>query len=81
MTSLHTLGGETMGTSWSVRLSAARDADLRALHAGIEAQLALVVRQMSTWERDSDISRYNRANAGQWLSIPAEYSPRSWPVH
>ncbi|MEN9310479.1 MAG: hypothetical protein RLY77_604 [Pseudomonadota bacterium] len=74
MTSLHTLGGETMGTSWSVRLSAARDADLRALHAGIEAQLALVVRQMSTWERDSDISRYNRANAGQWLSIPAEFT-------
>lgn len=74
MTSLHTLGGETMGTSWSVRLSAARDAGLRALHAGIEAQLALVVRQMSTWESDSDISRYNRADAGQWLPIAPEFT-------
>jgi len=71
---LHTLGGETMGTTWSVRLAAARDADLRALHAGIEAQLALVVRQMSTWDNDSDISRYNRADAGQWLSVPPEFA-------
>src|SRR5690606_36033705 len=28
------------------------------------------VRQMSTWEADSDISRYNRADAGAWLAIP-----------
>jgi thiamine biosynthesis lipoprotein len=71
---LHTLGGETMGTTWSVRLAAARDADLRALHAGIEAQLALVVRQMSTWEPGSDISRYNRAAAGDWQSVPPEFA-------
>ena len=68
-----TLGGETMGTSWSVRLVAARDADLHALHAGIETQLGLVVRQMSTWEADSDISAYNRADAGSWHAIPAEF--------
>lgn len=74
MTSFHTLGGETMGTSWSVRLSAARDADLRALHIGIETRLALVVRQMSTWEADSDICRYNRAEAGQWLQVPPEFA-------
>jgi thiamine biosynthesis lipoprotein len=71
---LHSLGGETMGTSWSVRVTAARDADLRALHAGIEAQLARVVRQMSTWEPDSDISRYNRAAAGEWLSVPPQFA-------
>ncbi|MFT4180053.1 MAG: FAD:protein FMN transferase [Thermomonas sp.] len=71
---LHTLGGESMGTRWSVRLTAARDADLRALHAGIEARLALVVRQMSTWEAGSDISAYNRADAGTWQSIPPEFA-------
>ena len=70
---LHSLGGETMGTSWSVRLVAARNADLHALHAGIEAQLALVVRQMSTWEPDSDISAYNRLPAGQWLALAPEF--------
>lgn len=59
-----------MGTTWSVRLVAARNADLHPLHAGIQARLDAVVRQMSTWEADSDISRYNRADAGAWLAIP-----------
>lgn len=72
--SLHTLGGDTMGTTWSVRLAASRDADLRALHAGIEAQLALVVRQMSTWDEDADINQYNRAGAGEWRQVPAEFA-------
>ncbi|RZA19184.1 MAG: FAD:protein FMN transferase [Lysobacteraceae bacterium] len=62
-----------MGTTWSVRLSAARNADLHAVHAGIHGQLDLVVRQMSTWQADSDISRYNHADAGRWLRIPAEF--------
>ncbi|MCC7095762.1 MAG: FAD:protein FMN transferase [Thermomonas sp.] len=63
-----------MGTTWSVRLDAARDADLRVLHVGIEAQLALVVAQMSTWEPNSDISRFNRSEAGHWQQIPLEFS-------
>ena len=68
-----TLGGETMGTTWSVRLNAARDADLHALHAGIELQLAGIVRQMSTWEAGSDISRYNRAAPGSWHPMAPEF--------
>ena len=72
--SIATLGGETMGTTWSVRLNAARNADLHALHAGIQARLDRVVAQMSTWDADSDISRYNRADAGTWLRIPEEFS-------
>ena len=65
-----TLGGETMGTRWSVRLVAARNADLHALHAGIEGQLALVVQQMSTWESGSAISLFNRAEAGSRHALP-----------
>ncbi len=71
--SLHTLGGETMGTTWSVRLAAARNTDLHALHAGIQAQLDRVVAQMSTWDPASDISVYNRADAGTWQRIPDEF--------
>lgn len=62
-----------MGTTWSVRLSAARKADLHALHAGIQAGLDRVVAQMSTWDAGSDISAYNRADAGTWQRIPAEF--------
>ncbi|MFT4255495.1 MAG: FAD:protein FMN transferase [Pseudoxanthomonas sp.] len=71
--SLATLGGETMGTSWSVKLAVSPKADLHALHAGIRSKLDLVVRQMSTWETDSDISAYNRAAAGAWQMLPEEF--------
>ena len=62
-----------MGTTWSVRLAAARNTDLHALHAGIQARLDRVVTQMSTWDATSDISVYNRANAGAWQRIPDKF--------
>ncbi|MET0656321.1 MAG: FAD:protein FMN transferase [Pseudoxanthomonas sp.] len=71
--SLHTLHGETMGTSWCVKLVASPRADLHSIHTGIQAQLDRVVAQMSTWETDSDISRYNRAATGTWQSVPPEF--------
>lgn len=66
------LGGTTMGTTWSVSLVASHQRDLHPLHAGIQARLDEVVAQMSTWEPGSDLSRYNRADAGQWCALPAE---------
>ena len=67
---MHALHGETMGTSWSVRLVASPREDLHALHALIQAELDRVVAQMSTWEAESDISRFNRAPAGHWQRLP-----------
>jgi len=64
------LGGTSMGTSWSVRLYAAAGTDLHPLHRGIQQQLDQVVAQMSTWEPDSDISRHARAEAGSWQALP-----------
>ena len=71
--SLTTLGGETMGTSWSVKLALAPRADLHALHARIQSTLDRIVRQMSTWQADSDIVAYNRSGAGRWRRIPDEF--------
>lgn len=70
---VHALGGATMGTRWQVTACAPRDADLRALHDGIQACLDRVVAEMSTWEQGSDISRYNRAPAGTWQVLPAAF--------
>lgn len=67
------LGGHTMGTRWSVKLVAPRRRDLHPLHAGIQAELDRVVAQMSTWEAQSDLSRYNRADAGSWHSLPEDF--------
>ncbi|MEN1927503.1 FAD:protein FMN transferase [Luteimonas sp. MJ250] len=70
---VHALGGATMGTLWRVSVAAPPGADLHALHDGIQACLDRVVAQMSTWERDSDISRYNRAPAGSWQALPQPF--------
>lgn len=66
------LDGKTMGTTWSVRF-VAEEADPDELRAGIQQQLDRIVAQMSPWEADSDISRYNRAPAGTWQVIPEEF--------
>ena len=70
---LHTLSGATMGTRWTVKYdgSAAPEA---VVGLAIEAALATVVQQMSTWEPDSDISRYNRAPAGTWVALPPGFA-------
>lgn len=71
------LSGDTMGTTWSVTvvLSLA-DAlpDARAvLWGAIQATLDEVVLQMSTWDPESDLSRFNAAPAGTWHALPEPF--------
>jgi thiamine biosynthesis lipoprotein len=68
-----TLRGETMGTTWSVKLVVPPGADENRLAHGIQAQLDRVVAQMSTYEPDSDLVRFNRAAPGTWQTLPAEF--------
>ena len=67
------LSGLTMGTSWSAKLILPAGMTLDTLAAGIQRQLDLVVRQMSTWREDSDLSRFNQAEANTWHEIPVEF--------
>src|SRR5690606_963248 len=71
---LASLGGQTMGTSWSARVAVRASTDLHALHAIVQGALDEVVAQMSTWEADSDISRYRRAAAGSWQALPEAFA-------
>lgn len=70
------LGGNTMGTNWSARLMlppgriANFDADL---DAALRFELDDTVRQMSHWEPDSLLSRYNAAPAGSWHALPPAF--------
>lgn len=67
----HTLNGASMGTSWSARVLAAPGTSVGAtLSAAIQHELDQVVAQMSHWESDSDLSRYNDAPAGTWRQLP-----------
>ena len=66
-------GGPTMGSTYSVkylRSEGAPGPDL--LKAEVEAILAEVDRQMSTYRDDSLISQFNRAPAGSCLDMPDE---------
>jgi len=69
---LHLVQGQTMGTTWSVRFVGPADADLAARSRGIQAVLDAVVAEMSTWEAGSDLSRFNRAPAGHWQTLPPD---------
>ncbi|MBY0468814.1 MAG: FAD:protein FMN transferase [Burkholderiaceae bacterium] len=73
---VHELGGPTMGTRWSVKFwhpIGTPSPSHAVLREGIDAALATVVRQMSPWEPDSDISRFNRAGAGEWQTLPEPF--------
>jgi FAD:protein FMN transferase len=65
--------GETMGTTWSVNAVLPPGTDDAAIERGIQAEVDRVVAQMSTYEPDSDLSRFNRAPAGTWQTLPREF--------
>lgn len=73
---VHELGGPTMGTRWSVKFWHAIGTPSVAhtvLRGVIESALDEVVHQMSPWEPDSDLSRFNRAAPGCWQALPEPF--------
>jgi thiamine biosynthesis lipoprotein len=71
--STESLGGQTMGTSWSVKLIRPPQLALETIRDGIQRQLDLVIAQMSTWSTSSDLSGYNQAEAGSWHVLPTHF--------
>ncbi|PWK92119.1 thiamine biosynthesis protein ApbE [Fulvimonas soli] len=67
---LHALAGETMGTTWSVRLVAPAGTAPEPLRRGVQDQLDAVDAQMSTYKPHSALSRFNAAPAGSWHALP-----------
>lgn len=69
------LHGETMGTTWSARIvqrAGASDSQ-PCLQQGLQRQLQGVVAEMSHWEPDSDLGRFNRAGACTWHTLPEAF--------
>ncbi|QIL83766.1 FAD:protein FMN transferase [Diaphorobacter sp. HDW4A] len=71
---VHKLSGQTMGTTWSLHLPNPEFLPLEPVQALIQSVLDEVIAQMSNWERDSVISRFNSAPAGSWHDLPAEFA-------
>lgn len=61
-----------MGTYWQVDLFGLPGWADHLLQAGIERELERLVAQMSHWRADSDLQRFGRAAAGEWVWLPPE---------
>ncbi|MCA1325440.1 FAD:protein FMN transferase [Herbaspirillum sp. alder98] len=67
------LAGASMGTTWSLQaMLAPRGPSQQQVLQAVQAQLELVIAQMSTWQPDSLLSQYNRAAAGSWHPLPPQ---------
>jgi FAD:protein FMN transferase len=71
---IETLRGRSMGCGWQVTFVREAGVNSTGMSSGIEAVLMRVIEQMSTWEPESVISRFNRAAPGSWLPMPQEFA-------
>jgi thiamine biosynthesis lipoprotein len=68
------LSGETMGTIWRVRLARPAALDVGRLEKAIVARLDGLAAEMSHWQPDSLLSRFNRAAPGSWTALPPDFA-------
>ena len=64
--------GPTMGTIYNVkavRSGGIADSELRKIKASIERLLVTVNDQMSTYQRDSEISMFNKSGSTEWFDL------------
>lgn len=64
--------GTTMGTRWSARMMVPTGVRSE-LGAQMQRELDGIVAEMSHWEPDSVLGRYNRAPAGSWHALPPRF--------
>lgn len=63
-----------MGTTWRLRLAVPEPFDRTATIEAIEARLEDILAQMSHWRADSVLGRFNRAPAGEWISLSPDFA-------
>lgn len=68
------LGGETMGTTWHVRLAAPHGFERGVLEQAIASRLEAILAAMSHWRADSTLGRFNRASGGTWMALPRDFA-------
>lgn len=67
------LSGTTMGTDWSVSAHASPGVGADAVRSAVESGFARIISEMSTWEPDSLINRFNRLPIGDSLVLPEDF--------
>lgn len=68
-----TFAGPAMGTTYRVTLARGLpNMSDGEVHRDVEQVLERIDRAMSTWRKDSDASRFNRAPVGEWVEVSAD---------
>ena len=71
---IHRLSGNTMGTTWSLRLTNPDYQPMGPVLALVQQVLDAVIAQMSNWESDSVIGQFNVSKPGQTQVLPSEFA-------
>jgi len=67
--------GSTMGTSYAITLvDRLRPAELQEIKAAVERELVAVNNQMSTWQSDAEISKFNSFQSLEKFSVSPEFA-------
>jgi len=66
------LKGEAMGTTYSVQLMSWQHKHMDELGGRVKAVLEEVEGLMSNYRESSDVSRFNRAEVGEWVEVSAQ---------
>ena len=66
--------GETMGTYYSIVIDGAAEPAREEIQSQIDTCLADINRQMSTWDPNSEISRFNQSEGTDWFPVSPEFA-------
>lgn len=66
------LSGPTMGTRYAVSIVGGEEAAAERLKGAIDKRLALLNRRMSTYDAESELSRFNTSESDDWFDVSKE---------
>ncbi|MEK8030012.1 FAD:protein FMN transferase [Ideonella sp. DXS29W] len=71
---LHRWAGRSMGTVWRLVLAVTPQQPVLPVRGVVEGCLAELVRQMSHWEPESELSAFNRLAAGESMPLSPDFA-------
>jgi len=68
------ISGKTMGSYYAIVIDSPGNADAKTLRREIESKFADISRQMSNWDDQSEISRFNRSESTEWFAVSYDFA-------
>lgn len=68
------ISGKTMGSYYAIVVDSPGNADAETLRREIESKFADISRQMSNWDDQSEISKFNRFESTEWFAVSDDFA-------